>query len=53
MLVPDRSTAAILKAYAELGAPGGARRLPEGWDGRTAERIGDVFARWLDGDRRL
>lgn len=53
VLVPDRSTAAILKAYAELGAPGGARRLPEGWDGRTAERIGDVFARWLDGDRRL
>jgi UDP-N-acetylglucosamine 2-epimerase (non-hydrolysing) len=46
-LVPDRSTAAILEAVA--GASARAGRIPELWDGRTAERIADVFGEWRAG----
>ena len=43
-LVPTRSREAILRAAAEAGGKRG--RVPELWDGRTAERIADVFERW-------
>jgi UDP-N-acetylglucosamine 2-epimerase (non-hydrolysing) len=43
-LVPDRSTASILDAV--RGASARAGRIPELWDGRTAERIADAFAAW-------
>ncbi len=53
LLVPDRSTASILDAYARRAKPGGGRGVPEGWDGQTAGRIADVFAEWLEGDRAV
>ncbi len=53
VLVPDRSTAAILDAFASQRNAGEGATLPDGWDGRTAGRIADVFAEWLQGDRAV
>jgi UDP-N-acetylglucosamine 2-epimerase (non-hydrolysing) len=46
-LVPDRSTAAILEAVRAASARSG--RIPDRWDGRTAERIARVFGEWWAG----
>lgn len=47
-LVPVRSRQEILRAFGEtLEEPPSAAR-PELWDGRTAERIADVFERWWE-----
>jgi UDP-N-acetylglucosamine 2-epimerase (non-hydrolysing) len=48
-LLPDRSRDSILRAVAEGETRRG--RIPEGWDGRAAERIVDVFREW-DRSRR-
>lgn len=53
VLVPNRSPESILAAYRSRKAVDGVPRAPEGWDGRTAERIAAVFADWLEGDRAV
>lgn len=46
LLVPDRSRDAVLTAFDQMwGRPRTSRR-PEGWDGRAAERVAEVLARW-------
>lgn len=52
VLVQDRSTRSILAAY-HGRTTNGAPRTPEGWDGRTAHRVADVFTGWLETDRAL
>jgi UDP-N-acetylglucosamine 2-epimerase (non-hydrolysing) len=48
-MVPDRSAPTVLQAFEDAWgtAPPGVR--PEGWDGRAAERVADVLARWWSG----
>jgi UDP-N-acetylglucosamine 2-epimerase (non-hydrolysing) len=53
VLVPDRSAESILRAVRERPIETLERRAPEGWDGRTAERIADVFETWLQGERNV
>jgi UDP-N-acetylglucosamine 2-epimerase (non-hydrolysing) len=45
-LVPDRSTGAILEAFAASWAMPVPQRRPEGWDGRAAERVADAVEEW-------
>ncbi len=45
-LVPDRSTASILAAFRASWGMRGQPRRPEGWDGKTAERVADVLEVW-------
>jgi UDP-N-acetylglucosamine 2-epimerase (non-hydrolysing) len=53
VLVRDRSTASILEAYRTRPPETGRRPPPEGWDGRTAERIVDVLEVWARSDRDI
>jgi UDP-N-acetylglucosamine 2-epimerase (non-hydrolysing) len=52
-LVTDRSRGSILAAFAGRAGKEGRPRIPEGWDGRTADRIADVIAGWLEGPRAV
>jgi UDP-N-acetylglucosamine 2-epimerase (non-hydrolysing) len=45
VLVPVRTRAKILAAVPEARAKTG--QIPEKWDGRTADRIADVFQQWF------
>lgn len=48
-LVADRSTDSILAAFhAAWGTPA-PRQRPEGWDGKTAERVADAVEAWRAG----
>jgi UDP-N-acetylglucosamine 2-epimerase (non-hydrolysing) len=48
-LVPERTRAAIVKAFADAwGATSGGRR-PDRWDGAVGERVADVLAAWWSG----
>ncbi|MBW3534630.1 MAG: UDP-N-acetylglucosamine 2-epimerase (non-hydrolyzing) [Gemmatimonadetes bacterium] len=48
-LVPERSREAIVDAFRQVWGRSLDARAPEGWDGRTSERIADVLEAWRGG----
>jgi UDP-N-acetylglucosamine 2-epimerase (non-hydrolysing) len=48
-LVPERTAAAILRAFAETWGATATGRRPELWDGATGERVADVITAWCAG----
>ena len=48
-LVPERTRASIMEAFAEVWGRPVQGRAPEGWDGRAAERVAAVLEAWHAG----